>query len=66
MSVDEVGRHTAGIQGRGLFCSVNGGQEENLGSDDEDSSVGDKKRGAGEGGGCGALEILDLIAMHPV
>ena len=57
-----MGRHAAGRQGRGLFRSVKGGQEEKLGSGDEEPSVGDKN---GRGGDVGALEILpDLIYMY--
>ena len=58
-----MGRQVAGRQGRDLFSSGKGGQEENWSSGDEDSSIEDEK---GEGGDVGPLEILlDLIGMHP-
>ena len=60
-------RQAAGRQGRGLFWSVKGGQEENWSSGDEDPpECRRQKRG---GWGCGDIEedptILDLIGMHP-
>ena len=58
-----MGRQAAGRQGRGLFWSVKGGEEDSWSSGDEDPSVGDEK---GEGGDVGAFEILlDLIGIHP-